>query len=103
MEFIKIYDEEMPFRFGLRALKKLEASVGVEIFQKIIGGEAPSFGESVTLAESILFIGLSEGARKAKEKFTLKKVDVEDILDDGGTEFLGEVMALFEKAVSSPK
>jgi hypothetical protein len=103
MEFIEINGNQMPFRFGLRALKQLEALVGLPIFEKIIKGEQPSFGESITLAEAILYIGLKEGSRKEGMKFTMKKIEVEDILDEGGTEFLEVIMGMFEKAVSSPK
>lgn len=103
MEYIKINDKEHAFRFGLRALKKLESSVGQELFEKVINGINPTFGESIKLAESILLIGLQEGAKKEGEKQPYNKQQIEDILDDRGMDFLGEVMELFGKAVSSPK
>jgi len=54
MEYIKINEKDYAFRFGLRALKKLESNVGQELFDKIINGVNPSFGESIKLAEAIL-------------------------------------------------
>ena len=103
MEYIKINEKEYAFRFGLRGLKKLESAVGQELFDKIINGVSPSFGESIKLAEAILLIGLQEGSKKEGEKPPYNKAQIEDLFDDLGMDFLGEVMALFEKAVSSPK
>jgi hypothetical protein len=103
MEYIKIDEKDYAFRFGLRALKKLETSVGQELFEKVINGVAPTFGESIKLAEAILLIGLQEGAKKEGDKSPFNKAQVEDILDDKGMDFLGDVMELFGKAVSSPK
>ncbi len=103
MEYITINGEQKPFRFSLRALKRLEAAMGADAFNEIMKGNQTAFGDTIKLGESVLFIGLSEGAKKTKEEFTFKLEDIEDLLDDGGMPFLEEVMALFEKCITSPK
>ena len=103
MEYITINGEQKPFRFSLRALKRLEAAVGKDSFNKVMSGEQDGMAQMIVLAERVLFIGLSEGAKKAKEKFDLTVEQVEDIVDDVGMPFLEEVMALLEKCIVSPK
>jgi len=103
MEYITINGEQKPFRFSLRGLKRLEAATGKESFDKIMAGEQSGFGDTILLSERILFIGLSEGAKKAKEKFDMTVEQVEEAIDDGGMSFLEEIMGLFEKCVVSPK
>jgi hypothetical protein len=103
MDFIEIKGEQKPFRFGLRALKRLEADFGVDKFQNIIQGVQLGFGDTVNLAELVLYIGLSEGARAAGEKNAINKKSAEDLIDEGGMPFMEKVMEKFEKTVSSPK
>ena len=103
MEYITINGEQKPFRFSLRAMKRLESAVGKDNFAKIMDGEQAGMGETITLAERVLFIGLSEGAKKAGEKFTMTVEQVEDIVDEGGMDFLEVIMSLFEKCIVSPK
>lgn len=103
MEYITINGEQKPFRFSLRGLKRLEAAMGADAFNQIMNGNQTAFGDTIKLGESVLFIGLSEGAKKTKEKFDFKLEDIEELLDDGGMAFLEEIMALFEKCITSPK
>ena len=101
MEYITINGEQKPFRFSLRAMKRLEAAIGKEDFNKIMEGQTAGMADAIVLAERVLFIGLSEGAKKAGDKFNMTVEQVEDIVDDGGMEFLEEIMALFEKCIVS--
>jgi hypothetical protein len=103
MEYITINEEQKPFRFSLRGLKRLEAATGKELFNNIMNGKESSFGDTILLAERVLFIGLSEGAKRTKEEFTYKVEQIEEIVDDGGMPFLEEIMGLFEKCITSPK
>ena len=103
MEYITINKEQKPFRFSLRGLKRLEAATGKELFNNIMNVKESSFGDTILLAERVLFIGLSEGAKKTKEEFTYKVEQIEEIVDDGGMPFLEEIMGLFEKCITSPK
>ena len=103
MEYITINGEQKPFRFSLRALKRLEAAVGKDVFSSVMEGKQDSMTNMIVLAERVLFIGLSEGAKKAKEKFSLTVEEVEDIVDEGGMNFLEEIMGLLEKCIAPPK
>ena len=103
MEYIEINGKNQPFRFGLRALKKLNAACP-EKFEKLFNGaDTVNFADNIELAEHILQIGLNEGAKAAGEKYTVTKQKAEDLLDEGGIPFLEQVMAVFEKAISNPK
>jgi hypothetical protein len=103
MEYIKLNGKDQPFRFGLKALKELESAVTPEKFNNIITGQNGSFSDNILIAENILRIGLNHGAKKAGEKYVVTPEKAEDMIDEGGMEFLESVLALFEKCVSSPK
>lgn len=103
MEYIKLNGKDQPFRFGLKALKELESAVTTEKFNNVINGVVVSFADNIVIAENILRIGLNHGAKMAGNNYIVSPQKAEDLIDEGGMELLEEVLALFEKCVSSPK
>ena len=85
-----------PVKFGFNAYADLCDLTGLTI------NDLQKFGESISpgVARDLVWCGLKHGARVKKQKFSLSREDVGDMMDDD-PEFAGKVFQAF--ADSQPK
>ena len=77
-EYVKINDRNMPVKFGFNALRHFSRMTNTSIadFDKI--GTSMTFDTALVL----IFCGLQDGARAAKESFSYTIDDLADDLDN---------------------
>lgn len=76
-EFVKIGDKAYPVKFGFNALRHFSKMTGIAIqdFSKI--GVNMTFDTALTL----IYVGLQDGSRAAKQNFEMTIDDLADLLD----------------------
>tara|TARA_R100000995_G_C3478402_1_gene122367 strand:+ start:928 stop:1275 length:348 start_codon:yes stop_codon:yes gene_type:complete len=94
-EFVKIGDKTYPVKFGFNALRHFSKMTGIAIqdFSKI--GVNMTFDTALTL----IYVGLMDGSRAAKEEFHLTIDDLADLLDTD-MEAIERCMVLFTEMMT---
>lgn len=94
LNYVKIGEKEYPVSFGNAALVAFEADTGISI---------SSIGENTPYSNTIrlVYIALRDGARRAKQEFTMTFEAMCDLLDDhpGALE---TIMTAFESSMPVP-
>lgn len=89
VKFIEYKKEKYPVRLSYRALKSLKGSD----LTKVAQGE---FDDAIF--ENLLWAGLQSGHTAEEKELTLKKENIEDILDECFFEFVKIIPEFFPKA-----
>ena len=76
-EYVKINGKKYPVKFGFNALRHFSKATGTSIADMSQIGENMDFD----IAINLMFYGLQDGARAAKESFTYTLEDLADDLD----------------------
>lgn len=74
-EYVKINEKPMPVKYGFNALRHFSRMTGTSINDMENLGNSMTFDTALTL----IFCGLMDGARAAKEEF---KYTLDDLADD---------------------
>ncbi|MEM9991355.1 MAG: hypothetical protein AAF738_06290 [Bacteroidota bacterium] len=96
---IEIGGKERPINFSFNAiaqLEKLEGKPMTKIFSQMDD-------LSMTTSIHIAYVGLVDGARKAKKNFKTSLETVGDWLDDLGFDGVGEIIELFTESLTDAK
>jgi hypothetical protein len=89
-EYVKINGKKMPVKYGFNALRHFSRMTGISINQM----ESLSNNMTFDTALTLIFCGLMDGARAAKEKFSYTIDDLADDLDTDMTA-IDRCMTLF--------
>ena len=77
-EYVEVNGKKMPCKYGFNALRHFSRMTGVSINQMEHIGDDMTFDTALTL----IFCGLMDGARAAKEGFSYTIDDLADDLDE---------------------
>lgn len=89
VQYISYRDEKWPVRISYYALKK---------FQEETGKDIDALDNDITLLEVLLWYALIAGHQAEKKPMTLKREDVEFMLDESLDEFNLAMMSFFPTA-----
>ena len=105
MDFIKVNNQDYPFRMSLMGMKKLENKIGVEKFKNIdsILSNQEGLSEMIDLVVAMAVVGIEQGIKKSKSDLTITVEDIENEIDDNGQEFIEKVLTVFTEQVTTPK
>ena len=85
VEHITYNGEKLPIKLGYYALKMIQSEQGVDLTDN----------NELALYEPLLFYALKQGHKVENKKFTFKKTDMVDILDDCFFEFVEMIPKFF--------
>ena len=77
-EYVKINETTRPVKFGFNALRHFSRMTGMSIQDMDKIGQNMTFDNAI----SLIFCGLQDGCRAAKEDFTMSIDDLADDLDN---------------------
>ena len=96
-DIFEINDLKFPVRFGFNSLRKFSLKTGATLndLNKLSNGEL-TFNDAFVL----IYCGLEDGCRAAKQKFRLSLDDVTDLFD-GNMDKMQEMFELLGKAMNN--
>jgi len=94
-EILEIGEQKMPVRFGFNALRKYSLKTGATMndLNKLASGEL-TFNDAFCL----IYCGIEDGHRSAKQPFTLSLDDVTDMFD-GNMEAMEKAFEILARAM----
>lgn len=95
---VKVKGKAYPCNYGMAALSEFLDAEGLKL------SDLSTFGQDMALSTALrlVYIGLKDGARKAKKEFNLSFEDVCDLVDDD-QELITRCMEVFVKSMPQAK
>jgi hypothetical protein len=95
VKFIKYKGEDLPIRVSYYALKMLKAECNKPISQLK--------EDDYDAYEALLYYALKQGFKKVEKEFTIKREEMEDVMDECFFEFIKIIPSFFTVLTGEPK